>query len=65
MHSRQEFEKSYLPQKAYFLTFYVSKINFKKPKIEEKYWIKFKKSSGIFYLQKDLGCPELGENEAS
>ena len=37
MHSRDNFEKSYLPQKVIFLIFYVSKINFKKPIIEEKY----------------------------
>ena len=52
MHSRNEFEKSYLPQKANFLIFYVSNINFKKPRIEEKYWIKFKKFFGILFLQK-------------
>ena len=51
-------------KKAYILIFYVSNINFKKPRIEEKYWIKFKKSSGILFLQKGLGCPELGENGA-
>ena len=51
-------------KKAYFLKFYMSNINFKKPIIEEKYWIKFKKLSGILFFQKGLGCPELGENEA-
>ena len=49
---------------AYVSIFYVFKINFKKPIIEEKYWIKFKKLSGILFFQKGLGCPELGENEA-
>ena len=42
----------------------MSKINFKKPRIEEKYWIKFKKLSGILILQKDLECQELGENRS-
>ena len=56
MHNSYEFEKSYLPQKDIF---------FKKPIIEEKYWIQFKKSSGILFLQKYFGCSELGENGAS
>ena len=38
MHSRNEFEKSYLlPKGTFFLIFYVSKTNLKKPKIEGKY----------------------------
>ena len=43
----------------------MSNINSKKPRIEEKYWIKFKNSSVILFLQKDLECPELGENKDS
>ena len=42
----------------------MSKINFKKSRIWEKYQIKFKKSSVILFLQKDLRCLELGENRA-
>ena len=42
----------------------MSNINFKKPKIEEKYLIKFKKSFGILFLQKGLGYLELGEKGA-
>ena len=42
MHNRYEFEKSYLPQKGiFFLIFYISNINVKKPRIDEKYLIKF------------------------
>ena len=37
IHSRYDFEKSYFPKKGIiFLIFYVSKINFKKPRIEKK-----------------------------
>ena len=64
MCSRYDFEKSYLPQRSIFLIVYVPNINFKKPIIEEKYRINFKKLCGILFLQKDLGCPELGENRA-
>ena len=35
MYSRYDFEKSYLPQKSIFLIFYISKINFKKPRIKK------------------------------
>ena len=53
MHSRNNFEKNISPSKRHvFLIFYVSKINFKKPRIEKKYLIKFKKSSGILFFQK-------------
>ena len=51
-------------KKEYFSIFYVSNINFKKPKIEKKYLIKFKKFYDILFFQKDLGYPELGENRA-
>ena len=42
----------------------MSKINFRKSRIKKKYWIKFRKSSIILFLQKYFGCPELGENKA-
>ena len=42
----------------------MSKINFKKSIIKEKYQIKFKKSFVILFLEKDFGCPKLGENKA-
>ena len=32
--------------------------------LRKKYWIKFKNSSGILFLQKVIRYPELGENEA-
>ena len=48
----------------YFLIVYVSKINFKKPRIKEKYQIKFKMSFVILFLQKNLMCLELDENRA-
>ena len=47
--------KKYISLKnAYFLIFYISKINFKKSRIKKKYWVKFKKSSVILVLQKDF-----------
>ena len=42
----------------------MSKINFKKSKINKKYLIKYKKSSVILCLQKDFGYLELGKNRA-
>ena len=51
-------------KKAHFSIFYVSNINFKKPRIAKKYLIKFKKSYDILFWQKDLGYLELGENKA-
>ena len=37
MCSRYDFEKSYLHKRSILLIVYMSKINFKKPRIEEKY----------------------------
>ena len=42
----------------------MTKINFKKSRIKEKYRIKFKKSSVILFLQKYFRCLKLGENRA-
>ena len=43
--------KNYISLKnAYFLIFYMSKINFKKSRIKKKYQIKFKKSSVILFF---------------
>ena len=42
----------------------MSNINFKKPRIDKHYLMEFKISPGILYLQRDLGCLELGENGA-
>ena len=42
----------------------MSNINFKKPRIDKNYLMEFKISPGILYLQRDLGCLELGENGA-
>ena len=58
MYSRYNFKKLYLS------IFYMSKINFKKPRIKDKYRIKFKKPSVFLFLQKVLECPELGESRA-
>ena len=44
--------------------FYMSKIKFKKFRINKKYRIKFKKSYIILFLQKEFVCPEFGENRA-
>ena len=63
MYNRYNFEKSYLPQKCIIFNI-LSKINFKKSKIKEKYRIKFKKSCVISFLQKNLERPELGESRA-
>ena len=54
MCSRYNFEKSYLHQKAYFLIVYVSKINFKKPKIKKKNMESNLKSHLLFYFFKKL-----------
>ena len=60
IHSRYDFEKSYFPKKGIiFLIFYVSKINFKKPRIEKKNIESNLKSCLVFYFFKKISGVQI------
>ena len=69
MHSRYDFEKSYLPQKDIlyiYIYIYIMCLRSISRSLELRKNIEsnLKKPSSILFLQKDLRCPELGEKGA-
>ena len=61
-----EFEKSYFPQeKVFFLKNIVSKVNFKKSIIQEKYSFKLKYQKNNLILQSAFECTEVGLKSTS